>query len=203
MHQGFVDIVEPMDTPIITAGRRYEMKKSRSYRMKPQPRKKVTFTRNYNKRRRPSHGSGNWTRRNDDKGAMTSSQRSLTRGNSLPSNQNSNNFRQNRPFERRDYPKNNDVRYNEYRANSTSQSDQDQSRNWGGNNKYSQSTSTSQQDSSFTDFRRQPQSNSPNPSVFNRFGNRDTSSNIPYDKRFPTSNDGNQPNVVQFTITDD
>ena len=41
MLQGFVDIVEPMDTVLITAERRYEMKNSRSCRMKPQPRKRL------------------------------------------------------------------------------------------------------------------------------------------------------------------
>ena len=61
----------------------------------------------------------------------------------------------------------------------------------------------SRQDSSFTDSRRQPRSNSPNPSIFNRFGNRDPSNNIPYDRTFPTSNNGNQPNVVRFTPEDD
>ena len=93
--------------------------------------KKVTFTPDYNKRRGHSHGSGNWTRRNDDNGAMTSTPRSFTRGNFRRGNQNSNNFRQIRPFERGDYPNNNDNRYNEYRANSPYQSDQYQSRNWG------------------------------------------------------------------------
>ena len=134
---------------------------------------------------------------------MISTPRSFTRGNFRPINQNSNNFRQNRIFERRDYPNNNNNRYNEYRANSPYRSDQDQSRNWGSNNNYSRSPSTSRQDSSFTNSRGQPRSNSPNPSVFNRFGNRDPSNNIPYDKKIPTSNDGNQPNVVRFTTTDD
>ena len=124
---------------------------------------------------------------------MMSTPRSFTKGNS-------NNFRQNRPFERRDYP---DNRYNDYRANSLYQSDQDLSRNWGSNNNYSRSPSTSQQDSSLIDFRRQPRSNSPNPSVFNRFGNRDPSNNIRYHKNFPTSNDSNEPNVVRFNATDD
>ena len=53
------------------------------------------------------------------------------------------------------------------------------------------------------DFRNQPRSNSPNPSVFNRFGNLDPGNNLPYDKKLPTSNNGNQPNVVRFTTTDD
>ena len=39
--QGFVDIVEPMDTLLIIAERRYEMRKSRSCRMKSQPRKRL------------------------------------------------------------------------------------------------------------------------------------------------------------------
>ena len=156
--------------------------------------KKVTFTQDYNKRRRPSRGFGNWTRRNDDDGAMMS----FFRGNFRPSNLNSN-----RPFERRDYLNNNNNRYNEYRANSPYQSDQDKSRNWGSNNNYSRWLSTSGQDSSLTDFHRQPRSNSPNHSVFNQCGNRDPSNNIPYDKKFPTSNDGNQPNVVRFTTRDD
>ena len=133
---------------------------------------------------------------------MMSTPRSFTRNIFRPSNQISSNFRQNRPFERGHYTKNNNSRYNDSRARSQYQSDQDQSRNWGSNINWSRSPSTSRQDS-FTDFRGQPRSNSPNLSVFNRFGNRDPSNNIPHDKKFPTSNDGNQPNVVQFTTTDD
>ena len=165
--------------------------------------KKVTFTQDYNKRRGPSHRSGNWTSRNDGNGAIMSTPRSFTRVNFRPSNQNPNNFRQNRPFERGDYTNNNNDRYNDYRARSPYQPNQDQSRNWGSNNNYSRSPSTSRQDSSFTDSRGQPRSNSPNPSVFNQFVNRDPSNNIPYDKKFPFSNDGNQPNVVRFTKTGD
>ena len=41
MLEDFVDIVEPMDTLLIAAERRYEMKKSRSCKMKLQPRKKL------------------------------------------------------------------------------------------------------------------------------------------------------------------
>ena len=164
--------------------------------------KMVTFTQDYNKKRGPSHGSGNWTRRNDDNGAMMSTPRSFTTGNFRSSNQMSTNFRQNRPFERRDYPKNKNNRYMEYRANSLYQSDQDQSRNWRSDNNYSRSPSTSRQESSFINSRNQPRSNWPKPSVFNRFGNRDSSNNITY-KKFPTSNKGIQPNVVRFTTTDD
>ena len=165
--------------------------------------KKITFTQDYNKRRRPSLGSGNRTSRNDGNGAMMSTPRSFTRGNFRPSNQNPNNFRQNRSSERGDYTNNNNDRYNDYRARSPYQSNQDKYRNWRSNNNYSRSPSMSRQESPFTDFRNQPRSNSPNLSVFNRFGNRDPSKNIPYDKKFPTSNDGNQPNVVRFTTTDD
>ena len=134
---------------------------------------------------------------------MMSTQRSFPRGNFWPSNQNSNPSRQNRPPERGDYTNNNNSRYNYYRARSQYHPDQDQYRNWGSNINYSRSPSTTRQDSSFAGFRRQPGSNSPNPSVFNRFGNRDPSNNIPYDKKFPTPNDGNQPNMVRFTTTDD
>ena len=56
--------------------------------------KKVTFTQDYNKKRGPSHRSGNWTRRNDDNGAMMPTPRSFTRANVRLSNPNSNNFRQ-------------------------------------------------------------------------------------------------------------
>ena len=41
MLQGFVDIVEPMDTLLIIAERTCGMKKSRSCRMKPQQRKRL------------------------------------------------------------------------------------------------------------------------------------------------------------------
>ena len=96
--------------------------------------KKVTFTQDYNKRRGPSHGSGNWAGQNDKNGAMMSTSRSFTTGSFRPSNQNSINFRQNRPFERRDYLNNNNDRYNDYKARSQYHSDQDQPRNWGSNN---------------------------------------------------------------------
>ena len=75
--------------------------------------KKVTFTQDYNKRRGPSHGSGNWTRRTNDNGAIMSTPRSFTRGNFRPNNQTSNNFRQVRPFQREDYTNNNSSRYND------------------------------------------------------------------------------------------
>ena len=132
-----------------------------------------------------------------------STPRSFFGGNFRPSNQNPNNFRQNRSSEPRDYTDNNNDRYNDYRARSPYQSNQDQSRNWGSNNNYSRLPSASRHDSSFTDFRRQPRSNSPDHSVFNPFGNQNPNKNIPYEKKFPTSNDGQQPNVVRFTTTDD
>ena len=90
--------------------------------------KKVTFTQDYNKRRGPSHGSGNWASRRDSNGTMMSTPRSFTGGNFRPSNQNPNNFRQNRSSERRDYTDNNNDRYNGYRARSPYQSHQHQSR---------------------------------------------------------------------------
>ena len=165
--------------------------------------KKITFTQDYNKRRGPSHGFGKWTGRNDNNGTMMSTPRSFTRENFRPSNQNPNNFRQHRSSERRDYTDNNNDRYNDYTERSPYQSNQDKSRNWGNNNNFSRSPSMSRQDFSFTDYRNQPPSNSPNPSVFNRFGNQNPSNNISYEKKFPISNNGNQLNVVRFTITDD
>ena len=51
--------------------------------------KKVTFTQGYNKRRGPSHGSGNWNGQNDNNGDMRSTPRSFTRGTFRLSNQNS------------------------------------------------------------------------------------------------------------------
>ena len=165
--------------------------------------KKVTFTQDYNKKRGPSRGSGNWTRRNDDNGAMMPTPRSITRRNFRRSNPNPHNFRQNRPFERGDYTNSNNDRYNDYKAISPYQSNQDQSTNWGSTDNYSRSPSMSRQDSSFTDSRRQLRSNSPNPSVFNGFGNQDPNKKIPNDKKFPTTNTGNQPNLVRFTTTDD
>ena len=134
---------------------------------------------------------------------MMSTPRSFTRGNFRPSNQNPNNFRQNRPSERGNYTNNNNDRHNDYRARSPYQSGHAQSRNWGSNNNYSRPPSTSRQDSSFTDSRGQLRSNSPNLSVFNRFGNRDPSNNKSYEKKFPTSNNSKQPNVFRFTTTDD
>ena len=85
--------------------------------------KKVTFTQDYKKRRGPSHGSGNWTGRNDNNGAMMSTPRSITREKFRSNNQNPNNSRQKRPPERRDYTNTNNDRYNDYRARSPYQSD--------------------------------------------------------------------------------
>ena len=79
--------------------------------------KKVTFTNDYNKRRGRIHGSGNWTSRNDDNRAMMSTLQSFARVKPRPNNQNPNNFRQNRPFERRDHPNINNNLYNDYRRN--------------------------------------------------------------------------------------
>ena len=41
MQQGFVDFVDPMDTVPVSAESRNEITKSRSCKMKPQPRKKL------------------------------------------------------------------------------------------------------------------------------------------------------------------
>ena len=49
MLQGLVDIVETMDTLRITVERRYDMKKSRSCRKKPQPRKRLRSPRTITK----------------------------------------------------------------------------------------------------------------------------------------------------------
>ena len=132
-----------------------------------------------------------------------STSRSFTRGNFRPSNQNPNNFRQHRSSERIDYTDDNIDRYNDYRARSPCQSNQDKSRNWGSNNSFPRSPPMSRQDSSFTDYRNQPRLNLPNLSVSNRFGNKNPSNNISYEKKFPTSNNVNQPNVFRFTTTDD
>ena len=96
--------------------------------------KKVPFTQDYNNRRRPSHGSGNWAGRRDSNGTMMSTPRSFTGGNFQPNNQNPNNFGQHRSSERREYTANNNDRYNDYRARSPYQSNQDQPRNWRSNN---------------------------------------------------------------------
>ena len=122
-----------------------------------------------------------------------STPRSFTGGNFRPNIQNPNNFRPHRSSERRDYTDNNNDRYYDYRARSPYQSNLDKSKNWGNNNNnYSRSPSMSRQDSSFTDYRSQPRSNLPNPSVFNRFGNQNPSNKISYEKKFPTSNNGNR-----------
>ena len=128
--------------------------------------KKITFTHDYNKWRGPSHRSGNWTRQNDDNGAMMSTPRSFTGGN----------FGQVIRFladsDKTDLSSEETTRVTTIIGSATAerdhqpyQSDQDQSRNWGSNNNYSRSPSTAGQGSSFTDSRRQPRLNSPNPSV--------------------------------------
>ena len=51
----------------------------------------VTVTQDYNKRRGTSHGSWNWTSRNDDNRTMMSTPQTNTRGNFRPGDQNYNN----------------------------------------------------------------------------------------------------------------
>ena len=165
--------------------------------------KKVTFTHDSSQRRGPSHGYGNWTSRSDDNGAMMSTRQTATRGNFRPGNQRYNNSSRNWPFEGRNYSNYNNDRYNDPKAISPYQSNQDQSRNWRSNTNYSRSPSTPRQGPFFADFRNEPRSNSPNPSVFNLFGNREPSNNISYDKKFTTSIIEDQPNVDRFTTTDD
>ena len=216
--QGFVDIVEPTDTCLVSAEKKIRDEDVKKLQNEATAEKKVTFAQDYNEGREPSHGSGDWTSRNDDdkprrslahdkqvscNGAMMSTPQPDTREKLRPSNQSYNTFSRNRLFERGNYPNNNSNRYNDYRTRSPYQSDRGQCRNWGSNNSYSQSPSTSRQDSTFTDFRRQSRSNSPNHSVFNRFGNQDSSKDIHYNKRFPTSKNGKKPNLVRFTTTDD
>ena len=203
MLQGFVDIVKPMDTLLITAERRYGMKKSRSCRMKPQPRKRLGSRRTITKHVDLPTAVGFGLVGTKIIGLWCQPLRSDTRGKLRPNNQNYNNFSQKWPFERRDYSSSNNDIYNDYKARSLYQSHQDQSRNWGSNNNYSRSPWPSRQDSSFTDFRSQPWSSLSYPSVFNRFGNQDPRKNKPYEKKFPTSNNGYLPNAVRFTTTDD
>ena len=135
MLQCTADFVEPKVTPPVSAERRYETKKSRSYKTKLQPRKKVTFTHNYKKGRGPFHGSGTWTSRSDDNGALMSTPQPDTRGNFRPSNHSYDNFSRNPPFKWTGYSNNNNDRFNDYKARSPYQSNQDQSRNWRSNKK--------------------------------------------------------------------
>ena len=148
MLQGFADIVEPMDTLLVTAERRCETENSRSCKTKLQPRKGYVHP-GLQQKTFPSHGSGNWTSRNDDNGAIMSCPQLDTRGKFRPNNQIYDNPGRNRPFERRDFSNNNnDNRYNDYRAGSPYQPHRGQSRIWGSNDNYSRSPSTPRQDSS-------------------------------------------------------
>ena len=162
--------------------RRCGMKKTRSYRMKLQPRKRLPSPKITTRDEDPPTDPGIelvgtmvmglWCQPHDNSPEEIFGQiiRILTTSDKK------------RPFERGAYTNNNNDRYNDYRARSPYQPNQDQSRNWGSNKNYSRSPSTSRQDSSFTDFRGQPGSNSPNPSVFNRFGNRDSNNKKSYEK---------------------
>ena len=148
--------------------------------------KRVTFTQDYNKKRGPSHGSGQWN----------NNQNSSYRPNSYygQENQNRGQFLDRRSDQ---FPNKNDGnRSNNGNFNS-------QSGTWRNNENFSRSPSGQRRDLSQGNSFRRPQPFQPRNSPFRRSDANPITSSSSYEQKFPQSNNQTSTNVVRFTTTDD
>ena len=148
--------------------------------------KKVTFTQDYNKKRGPSHGSGQWNK----------NQNSSYRLNSYYGQDNQN---RGRLFDRRpdQFPNRNDGdRTNNGNFNS-------QNGTWRNDGNFSRSPSGQRRDFSQGNSFRRPQLFQSRNSPFIRSDGNPAPSSSTYEQKFPQSNNQTSTNVVRFTTADD
>ena len=148
--------------------------------------KGVTFAQDYNKKREPSHGSGQWN----------NNQNSSHRPNSYYGKENQN---RGRLFDRRSdqLPNRNDGnRLNNGSFNS-------QSGTWRNNGIFSRSPSGQNRDFSQGISFRRPQLFQSRNSLFRISGGNPAPSSSSYEQNIPQSNNQASTNVVRFTTTDD
>ena len=148
--------------------------------------KRVTFTQDYNKKRGPSHGSGQWN----------NNQNSSYRPNSYYGQENQN---RGRLLDRRSdqFPNRNDGN----RSNNGNFNNQ--SETWRNNEKFSRSPSGQRRNFSPGNSFRRPQPFQPRNSPFRRSDASPITSSSSYEQKFPQSNNQTSTNVVRFTTTDD
>ena len=148
--------------------------------------KKVTFTQDFNKKRGPSHGSGQWN----------NNLNFSYRPNSYHGQDNQN---RGRLIDRRSdqFPNRNDGnRSNNGNFNS-------QSGTWQNIGNFSRSPSGQGRDFSQGNSFRRPQPFQPRNSPFRRSDGISTTSSSSYEQKFPQSNNQTSTNAVRFTTTDD
>ena len=160
--------------------------------------KKVTFTQDYNKKRRPDHGSEQWTRGQDfrrrnrnftndsfGRSSLNAYQSFSPRPNFAYRNNNSN--------DRRSYDQRPNQSFNRSDGNrSRIESFNNQNGNWRNNGNFSRSPSTPRRDFSQNNSYRQT-SDQPNNSAFRRSDNRPPTGLTSYEQKFPQNS---KPDVL-------
>ena len=171
--------------------------------------KKVTFTQDYNKKRGPDHGSGQWTRGQDFQRRNQNFTNDRFRGTSPFAYQNfsprpNSAYGNNNPNNGRSYDRRKNQSFNRNDGNrSRNGSFNNSNGNWRNHGNISRSPSTQRGDFSQNNFYRQPRTDQPNNFAFRRPDNRTTTSFTPYEQKFPQNNNHTTSNVVRFTTTDD
>ena len=169
--------------------------------------KKVTFTQDYNKKRRPDHGSEQWTRGQDFQRRNQNFTDDRFRRNSPNTYQNFSprpnfTYRNNSSNDRKSYDQRPNQSFNRSGGNrSRNESFTSQNGNWRNNGNFSHSPSNPRRDSQNNSYR-QPRNDQPNNSAFRRSDSRSTTSFTPYEQKFPQNNNQTSSTVVRFTTTD-
>ena len=171
--------------------------------------KKVTVTQDYNKKRRPDHGSEQWTKGQDFQ------KRNQNYNNDGPTRNFPTSYRNFSPMpnfvyetnylnKRRSYDQRPNQSFNRNDGNrSRNGSFSNQNGNWRNNGNLSRSPSNPRRDFSQNKSYRQPRCNQPNNPAFRRSDNQPRTSFTPYEQKFPQNNNQTSSNVVRFTTTDD
>ena len=174
--------------------------------------KRVTFTNDYNKRRGPSHGSGQFTYNNTgnrNQAGRVDSQQSTYDGATHfhprnnwgnPPRNNTFNSGRGRPFNRyqNQFGSRNDD--NHYRNGSTGGPSRGSWQNIGNNPR---SPSGPRRDPQLNRQYQPSRSSTPDNSVFRRSNSQESNGFVPYEQRFPRNNDQSGSHAVRFTTTDD
>ena len=171
--------------------------------------KKVTFTRDYNKKQGPAHGSEQWVRGQDfqrrnqnytndgpTRNSPTVYQKLSPRPNFAYGDNNTNNGRSydqrpNQVFNRRDGNRSRNESFN------------NQSGNWRNNGRFSRSPSTQKRDFPQNISYRQSGSGQPYNSTFRRSDNRPKTGFTTYEQKFRRNKNQTSSIMVRFITTDD
>ena len=176
--------------------------------------KRVTFSEDYNKRRGPSHGSGQFTYNNS--GNRNQAGRDITDAQQLtydgatqirtrsnwgnPARNNTFNTGRGRPFNRYQNQFVTRKDDNDYRNGSTGAPSRRTWQNFGSNPR---SPSGPRQDPQPNRQYQPSRSSTPDNSVFRRSNGQEFGGFVPYEQRFPRTNDQSSSHAVRFTTTDD